>query len=74
MGSGSQEIILQRSLEHQSGFLYLVEDNLPTIDLEDEEYKILIGKQTSKGIELSVNGEITPSWSVASITHIRMPR
>lgn len=41
-------------------FYTLSKTNLPTIDPEDEEYKILIGKQTSKGIELSVNGEITP--------------
>lgn len=46
-------------------FYTLSKTNLPTIDPEDEEYKILIGKQTSKGIEFSVNGEITPSWSVA---------
>ena len=63
--AGVKKSFFNDRLSTSLAFYTLSKTNLPTIDPEDEEYKILIGKQTSKGIELSVNGEITPSWSVA---------
>lgn len=40
--------------------------NLPTPDPVNDEFKIQIGEQFSRGVELDVSGEITPSWSVAA--------
>lgn len=39
--------------------------NLPTTDPEDEDYKIQIGKQYSRGVEIGFTGDITRNWSVA---------
>ena len=58
--AGVKKSFFNDRLSTSLAFYTLSKTNLPTIDPEDEEYKILIGKQTSKGIELSVNGESPP--------------
>ncbi|MCS2892102.1 TonB-dependent receptor [Parabacteroides faecis] len=63
--AGIKKSFFNDRLTSSLAFYKLSKTNLPTTDPEDEEFKILIGEQTSKGIELAVSGEITPSWSVA---------
>lgn len=42
----------------------ITKTNIPTTDLNNDQYSIAIGEVKSRGIELDVAGEILPGWKV----------
>ncbi len=63
---GAKASLLKERLLASVAVFDLRRQNLPTPDPIDDNYKIQIGEQYSRGIELDISGEITPSWSVAA--------
>lgn len=63
---GSKYALLDNQLSFDTAIYYVNKENVLTLDPLDSTKRIATGKVTSKGIDLSLVGNITPSWKVIS--------
>lgn len=69
---GAKASLFNEKLLASLALFDLRRQNLPTPDPIDPAFRIQIGEQYSKGIEIDISGEITPSWSIsANFSHIK---
>ena len=63
---GFKKTFLHERLMASLSLYNLQKTNLPTPDPEDEEFKIQVGEQYSRGAEFTFSGNITRNWSVSA--------
>lgn len=61
---GAKQMLLGNKLMLSLAAYHLAKTNVLTPDLEDPKYKIQIGEQYSKGIELGIHGKLLPGLSL----------
>lgn len=61
---GFKSTLLNNKLTLNASLFELTKENIPTPDPELPNRTIAIGEAQSRGIELDILGEITPSWSI----------
>ena len=61
---GSKYTLLDNQLSFDSAIYYVKKENVLTLDPLDSTKSIAAGKVTSKGLDLSLIGNITPSWKI----------
>lgn len=61
---GLKQNFLNDRLSANLAFYNLTRQNVTTPDPADPDFSIQTGKQTSRGIEFDVSGEILPGWNV----------
>ncbi len=61
---GIRAELLDKRLSVNLAAYDITKTNIPTTDLNNDQYSIAIGEVKSRGIELDVAGEILPGWKV----------
>ena len=63
---GAKKSFFDNRLMASVSLFNLIKTNLPTTNPDDEEFKIQIGEQYSRGAEIGITGDITRYWSVSA--------
>ncbi|MEK5772358.1 TonB-dependent receptor, partial [Acinetobacter variabilis] len=61
---GSKYALLDNQLSFDTAMYYVKKENVLTLDPLDSTKSIAAGEVTSKGIDLSLVGNITPAWKI----------